>query len=156
MILVLGAVGLVAAIAAYVLVSGSKNQGAADRAALVESVVPDAPVAADAAVTVDASPAVLDAAVPVSVDAVVLPTRVILTITGVPSGTAVSVDGQRIGVAPTVAVPYATSAVTLVLTARGYKPSTQTVVPDADQVLKVKLEKKKAAAYDRDAIEEFP
>ncbi len=153
-ILVLGVVGLVAAIAAYVLVSGSKHDGPVDRAVPVASAALDAPVAPDAAVAADASPPVLDAAAPV--DAVVLPTRVILTITGAPSGTTVSIDGQRIGVAPTVAVPYSSSAVTLVLTARGYKPATHSVLPDADQVVKVKLEKKKQAGYDRDAIEEFP
>jgi serine/threonine-protein kinase len=149
---VLGAVVLAAAIVGYVVLARGESAPEPDEVAAVTP-----PVAVDAFVAV-ARPSIDAAAVvaPPDAPAVAVPTRVILTIEGAPAGTVVTLGGERAGFTPTVGVPYGTNQVQLVLTAKGYKPLTQPVVPDGDKVVKVKLEKKKAKGYDRDAIEDFP
>jgi len=110
-----------------------------------------------AAVPVDAqvTAEVVDAAAPT-------PTTVIVTIEGVPKGTQVMRNGERIGLAPKVELAYGTKEVPLVLQAPGYDPEQLVVTPDDDKSVSVKLTKTKTThsqqtheqAPDRDALDD--
>ena len=117
--------------------------------ALTRSPQPSAPVK-QAAVTVATDAAIPVQSTVVPIDAAVLvvqaPTTVIITITGVPDGTEVSLAGTVIGVAPgPVQIPRGGNAV-LTFKADGFFPMSKTVVSDREQSLDVHLKSKPHAA----------
>jgi tRNA A-37 threonylcarbamoyl transferase component Bud32 len=81
----------------------------------------------------------------------------IVTVTGAPAGTDVSIAGASIGVAPgPVQVARDDSQVVLTFKAAGYQPASRAITPDRDQQLDVQLHKihhaTPAAAPNKDSI----
>jgi eukaryotic-like serine/threonine-protein kinase len=73
------------------------------------------------------------------------PTTAIVSVTGVPDGTEVSIAGAVIGVAPgPVQVAHGASEVVLTFKASGYLPAARTITPDRDQTLALELHKRAA------------
>ena len=74
-------------------------------------------------------------------------TAAIVTVTGAPGGTDVSIAGTSIGVAPgQIQISRGASAVVLTFKANGYQPASRTITPDRDQALDVPLHKIRHAA----------
>jgi PEGA domain len=80
----------------------------------------------------------------------------IVTVTGAPAGTDVSIAGASIGVAPgPVQVARGDSQVVLTFKAAGYQPASRAITPDRDQQLDVQLHKihhATPAASNKDSI----
>jgi serine/threonine-protein kinase len=87
------------------------------------------------------------------------PAAAIVTVTGAPDGTDVSIAGRSIGIAPgPVQIARGDSQVVLTFKASGYQPASRAITPDRDQALDVALHKIRHAAQsadkraDKDAI----
>jgi serine/threonine-protein kinase len=127
------AAALVVAAAAAVVIVMLTRSTPAPPAATPRAVTPPPPVPADAAVATQPSRPPQ-------------PTTTIVTITGVPEGTDVSIAGASIGVAPgPVQLPRGGDPVVLTFKADGYVPAAKAVTPDKDQTLDVALKKKPRA-----------
>jgi eukaryotic-like serine/threonine-protein kinase len=74
------------------------------------------------------------------------PEAVIVTVNGVPSGTAVVAGGRHVGVAPgPVQLPYGAGPLALTFQASGYLPAAIAIVPDRDRSLSLRLARQPAA-----------
>ena len=78
------------------------------------------------------------------------PQLVVVTIAGVPAGTAVVAGGHRVGVAPgQVQLPYGADPLALTFQANGYLPAGRAIVPDRDRSLSLTLAKQPSARGDK-------
>ena len=76
-----------------------------------------------------------------------VPAQVMVTVSGVPEGTEVLVAGEVVGTAPgDVQLARGDGKVVLTFRADGYISQSRTVIPGKDQLLKLALKKKRAAA----------
>jgi serine/threonine-protein kinase len=111
------------------------------------------PAIAVAPVAAPSSPAVAPVASPTTPDlqapqapAIAAADHVIVTITGVPDDTEVTIGTAPVGVAPgPVQLPRAARAVVLTFKAAGHIPASRTITPDRDRSLAVALKRRLAA-----------
>jgi eukaryotic-like serine/threonine-protein kinase len=125
------ALAVAAAVVAIVLTRGSSERPLPPPSLASNSAPPPTPI--------DAAPKQA-AVVPQT------PTTTIITVTGVPDGTDVSIAGSSIGVAPgPVQLPHGADPVVLTFKADGFVSASKTVTPDRDQPLEIALKKKPRA-----------
>jgi serine/threonine-protein kinase len=149
---------LVAGVAAMLITIKLREPEAAEAAAPAQA----APVAAPAAATAAAAPAAAATAAaaaaapaapeqpqpppPPQQPAPAVADHVIVTITGVPDGTEVSIGTTPVGVAPgPVQLPRGARAVVLTFKAAGHVPASRTLTPDQDRSLALALKRRVAA-----------
>jgi hypothetical protein len=133
---ILGAAGLAAGAAVFVLGQGDDSRERAQPAAPVAPPQPPPPEPPTLAPPPEVKPEVKE----VTPEP---PRNVIVTIDGVPEGTEVLIAGTVIGPAPgPVQVPRGQGAIVLTFRAAGYLSMSKSIVPQADQALTVTLKKK--------------